>query len=107
VFVPFAGGRPSGKAYDFVTGFLDGSKAQGRPAGIALDNSGVLLIADDGGKDPRIIPATRRHERRSTTAFSSTPMPAISTRIAAKSESLSETGVARYSRFWPNKLGDV
>ena len=50
VFVPFVGGRPSGKAQDVVTGFLtsDG-KAHGRPVGLALDASGALLIADDVG----------------------------------------------------------
>jgi glucose/arabinose dehydrogenase len=49
VFVPFADGRPSGKTQDVVTGFLDGDKARGRPVGLALDNSGALLIADDVG----------------------------------------------------------
>jgi glucose/arabinose dehydrogenase len=49
VFVPFADGRPSGKAQDFVTGFLDGDKARGRPVGVAFDKSGGLLIADDVG----------------------------------------------------------
>jgi glucose/arabinose dehydrogenase len=50
VFVPFAGGRPSGKAQDVVTGFLtrDG-KAHGRPVGLAVDAGGGLLIADDAG----------------------------------------------------------
>jgi glucose/arabinose dehydrogenase len=49
VFVPFANGRPSGKAQDFVTGFLDGDNARGRPVGVAFDKSGALLIADDVG----------------------------------------------------------
>jgi glucose/arabinose dehydrogenase len=51
VFVPFSNGRPSGKAEDFVTGFLDADsgKARGRPVGVAFDNSGALLIADDVG----------------------------------------------------------
>jgi glucose/arabinose dehydrogenase len=49
VFVPFADGRPSGKAEDVVTGFLDAGKARGRPVGLAFDNSGGLLIADDAG----------------------------------------------------------
>ncbi len=50
VYVPFADGRPSGMAEDFVTGFLaDGDKARGRPVGLAVDNSGALLIADDTG----------------------------------------------------------
>jgi glucose/arabinose dehydrogenase len=50
VFVPFSGGRPSGKAEDVVTGFLnaDGA-ARGRPVGVAVDKTGALLIADDVG----------------------------------------------------------
>src|SRR5262249_14820365 len=36
VFVPFAGGRPSGKAALVVDGFLDGKgNAHGRPVGVA------------------------------------------------------------------------
>ncbi len=51
VFVPFANGRPTGKAEDVVTGFIDpnSGKARGRPVGLAFDNSGALLIADDVG----------------------------------------------------------
>jgi glucose/arabinose dehydrogenase len=50
VFVPFAGGRPSGRPVDFLTGFLSADeKAQGRPVGVALDKSGALLVADDVG----------------------------------------------------------
>ncbi len=49
VFVPFANGRPSGKAITVVNGFIgkDG-KARGRPVGLAFDAAGALLIADDG-----------------------------------------------------------
>jgi glucose/arabinose dehydrogenase len=49
-FVPFKDGRPSGKAEDVVTDFLnqDGD-ARGRPVGLAVDKSGALLIADDVG----------------------------------------------------------
>lgn len=50
VYVPFAGGRPSGKAVDVVTGFVDGDgKARGRPVAVAVDRGGALLIADDVG----------------------------------------------------------
>jgi glucose/arabinose dehydrogenase len=49
VFVPFANGRPSGKAQDVVTGFLDADKARGRPVAVAFDKAGGLLIADDVG----------------------------------------------------------
>lgn len=60
VFVPFAGGRPSGKAVDVVTGFLNGDKgtAFGRPVGVAIDRFGALLIADDVGNTVwRVTPA--------------------------------------------------
>ena len=50
VFVPFIAGRPTGAPVDFLTGFLSADgKAQGRPAGVALDKSGALLVADDVG----------------------------------------------------------
>jgi hypothetical protein len=59
VFVPFSGGRPSGKAEDVVTGFLNSDeKARGRPVGLAVDKSGALLIADDVGNAVwRVTPA--------------------------------------------------
>ena len=50
VFVPFAGGVPSGAAVDVLTGFLnDQGQAMGRPVGVAIDRSGALLVADDVG----------------------------------------------------------
>ena len=50
IFVPFAGGRPSGPPVDVLTGFLDErGKALGRPAGVAVDKAGALLVADDVG----------------------------------------------------------
>lgn len=50
IFVPFTGGRPSGPPVDVLTGFLDeGGKARGRPAGVAVDGAGGLLVADDVG----------------------------------------------------------
>jgi glucose/arabinose dehydrogenase len=50
VFVPFADGKPNGKAEDVVTGFLnDKNQARGRPVGVAVDKLGALLIADDVG----------------------------------------------------------
>jgi glucose/arabinose dehydrogenase len=50
IFVPFAGGRPSGAPVDVLTGFLDAAgKARGRPAGVAVDKAGALLVADDVG----------------------------------------------------------
>jgi glucose/arabinose dehydrogenase len=50
IYVPFANGKPSGKAQDVLTGFLDAEgKAQGRPVGVAVDKPGALLVADDVG----------------------------------------------------------
>ncbi len=49
-FVPFTGGKPSGKAQDFLTGFLTGEgSTHGRPVGVAVDRTGALLVADDVG----------------------------------------------------------
>jgi glucose/arabinose dehydrogenase len=50
VFVPFAGGKPSGAARDVLTEFLsEAGDARGRPAGVAVDAGGALLVADDVG----------------------------------------------------------
>lgn len=50
VFVPFAGGAPSGQPQDVLTGFLDQrGRANGRPVGVAFDRQGALLVADDVG----------------------------------------------------------
>jgi glucose/arabinose dehydrogenase len=50
VFVPFTAGKPSGKAQDFLTGFLDAKgQALGRPVGVIPDRKGALLVADDVG----------------------------------------------------------
>ena len=50
IFVPFDNGRPSGGPVDVLTGFLSAEgKANGRPVGVALDQRGALLVADDVG----------------------------------------------------------
>jgi glucose/arabinose dehydrogenase len=50
VFVPFAAGRPAGAPVDVLSGFLDDNgNALGRPVGVALDQRGALLVADDVG----------------------------------------------------------
>jgi glucose/arabinose dehydrogenase len=52
VFVPFANGKPSGAAEDFLTGFIaneEKSEVYGRPVGVAVAADGSLLVADDGG----------------------------------------------------------
>ncbi len=51
VFVPFREtGYPTGKPVEVLGGFLNGKgDARGRPAGVALDTRGGLLVADDAG----------------------------------------------------------
>lgn len=50
IFVPFAGGKPSGAPVDVLTGFLNSDeKAMGRPVGVVIDQQGGLLVADDVG----------------------------------------------------------
>lgn len=51
VYVPFENGKPSGKAQDVVTGFIDAEndEVRGRPVGVAIDGTGALLVADDAG----------------------------------------------------------
>lgn len=49
VYIPFENGKPSGKAQDVVTGFIQGDQARGRPVGVGIDGTGALLVADDAG----------------------------------------------------------
>jgi glucose/arabinose dehydrogenase len=50
IFVPFRGGKPSGKPLDVLTGFVSAEgEAYGRPVGVVLDKHGALLVADDVG----------------------------------------------------------
>lgn len=51
VFVPFAGGKPSGPPRDILWGFLspDERYSYGRPVGVALAPGGGILVADDVG----------------------------------------------------------
>ena len=50
IFVPFKDGRPAGQPVDVLTGFLSRKdQAFGRPAGVAMDSRGGLLVADDVG----------------------------------------------------------
>ena len=51
IFVPFAGGKPSGPPRDILTGFLsaDESESYGRPVGVAIAADRSLLVADDVG----------------------------------------------------------
>ncbi len=50
IYVPFENGKPTGKPYDILTGFVSkNGEAFGRPVGVALDKMGALLVADDVG----------------------------------------------------------
>ncbi|MER8544556.1 sorbosone dehydrogenase family protein [Mesorhizobium sp. M0684] len=50
IFVPFHGGKPSGPPEDVLTGFIGrNDEAMGRPVGVAIDQTGALLVADDVG----------------------------------------------------------
>ena len=50
VFIAFANGRPTGLPVDVLRGFVSATgKAWGRPVGLALDQRGALLVADDVG----------------------------------------------------------
>ncbi|KAB0681917.1 PQQ-dependent sugar dehydrogenase [Aureimonas leprariae] len=90
VFVPFENGKPTGKAQDFVTGFLDGDDARGRPVGVGIDGTGALLVADDAGNvvwrvaaaDGSVTPkpvATDTVSQAAISAYSSAPIaqPAV------------------------------
>jgi glucose/arabinose dehydrogenase len=49
LFVPVAGGKPSGPPVQVLGGFLHGKQVYGRPVGLAIDHAGALLVADDEG----------------------------------------------------------
>jgi len=62
VFVPFNNGKPSGKAEDFLTGFIANeakSEVYGRPVGVAVLKDGSLLVADDDGNMIWRVTATK------------------------------------------------
>lgn len=65
IFVPFVNGRPSGLPLDVLTGFVrENGEAMGRPVGVAVDQRGGLLVADDVGnavwRVSALAPATSR-----------------------------------------------
>lgn len=50
VYVDFDAGKPKGPMRDVLTGFVDAAgDAMGRPVGVAIDQRGGLLVADDVG----------------------------------------------------------
>ncbi len=58
VFIRFENGKPVGQPIDFVTDFLKGDGARGRPVGVAVDKSGALIVADDVGNTVWRVTAT-------------------------------------------------
>ena len=76
VYIPFAGGRPSGPPQDLVTGFLTrNDHARGRPVAVTLDRAGALLVADDLANTvwrvsaaPGVVQAARTPRRASSPA---------------------------------------
>jgi glucose/arabinose dehydrogenase len=49
VFIRFKNNQPNGMPIDVVTDFVVNDQAYGRPVGLAIDQDGNLLIADDVG----------------------------------------------------------
>jgi glucose/arabinose dehydrogenase len=72
VWVPFANGQPSGAPVDFLTGFLQGERARGRPVGVTFDPvRRALFVADDLSNTVwRVAP-------RSAATSQVTPVPAV------------------------------
>jgi glucose/arabinose dehydrogenase len=60
IFVPFIDGKPAVEPIDVLIGFLDANgQARDRPVGVALDDRGGLLVADDVGNAIwRVHPST-------------------------------------------------
>ena len=47
-YVPFKGGKPAGRAEDFLTGFIkNGDEVYGRPVCVCVAPDGALLVTDD------------------------------------------------------------
>ncbi|ESQ73736.1 hypothetical protein [Asticcacaulis sp. AC402] len=55
-----AAAYPLGQPQTMLDGFVKGDgKAMGRPVGVAIDNAGAILVADDVGKAVwRVRPAS-------------------------------------------------
>ena len=60
IFVPFKDGKPAGAPLEVLGGFVDEhGEALGRPVGVAFDQSGALLVADDVGNTVWRVTASR------------------------------------------------
>ncbi|OGP16609.1 MAG: hypothetical protein A2V21_300760 [Deltaproteobacteria bacterium GWC2_55_46] len=47
IAIPFGDGKPSGKPFDVITGWLSGGEAWGRPVDALVGRDGALYISDD------------------------------------------------------------
>lgn len=60
VFIRFADGKPTGAPHEILGGFLSPEgNAYGRPVGVAIDERGGLLVADDVGNTVWRVTAAR------------------------------------------------
>ena len=60
VFIRFADGKPTGAPQEILSGFLSPEgNAYGRPVGVAIDQRGDLLVADDVGNTVWRVTAAR------------------------------------------------
>jgi len=60
VFVPFRNGVPAGEPVEVLGGFVSPKgEAYGRPVGVALDQRGALVVADDVGNTVWRVTSTR------------------------------------------------
>jgi glucose/arabinose dehydrogenase len=66
--VPFVDGQPVGMPVDVLSGFLSPTgEAYGRPAGVAVDRDGGILVADDVGNTVWRVAATSAADARANT----------------------------------------
>ena len=124
VFVPFAAGKPAGQPSILLTGFLnDDDNAQGRPAGVAIDNRGGVLIADDAGDaiwrisgttpvvasaDAAYVPLTRRYEPRLQSIESrGVKCVDVTESPNASSGPFTVAGFGMYASTWQQKQGNL
>lgn len=93
VYVPFENGKPSGKAQDVVTGFIQGDQARGRPVGVGIDGTGALLIADDAGNTVW---------RVASADGNTIPQPIGTDQVSMSSQSSAETRTSRIPAAAPS-----
>ncbi len=93
VYVPFENGKPSGKAQDVVTGFIQGDQARGRPVGVGIDGTGALLIADDAGNTVW---------RVASADGNTIPQPIGTDQVSMSSQSSAETRTSRIPATAPS-----